>query len=265
MKILVTGHRGFIGQNMVNALKDKHELTFFEWGDSQYPKIQGLDWVIHLGAISSTVELDVEKVMRQNYDFSCWLLNQCNKYSVNLQYASSASVYGLNKEFSEHSPVNPRSPYAWSKYFFERHVENSTEHFAKDLVVQGFRYFNVYGPHEDHKGNQASPFYRFDDQARRNGSIRLFYGSHHYSRDFIHVEQIVDLHQKFFAVKDSGIWNMGTGKTRSFQSIAEEIAQKHNARLEYFDMPEQIRLQYQVYTCADLTKLKGTLGETYSS
>ena len=77
MKILVTGHRGFIGQNMVKELQKYYELSFFEWGDP-VPEIRGLDWVIHLGAISSTTESDVERVMRQNYDFSCWILDQCN-------------------------------------------------------------------------------------------------------------------------------------------------------------------------------------------
>ena len=260
MKILVTGHRGFIGQNMVKALQDQHELTLFEWGDP-VPEIRGLDWVIHLGAISSTTERDVERVMRQNYDFSCWLLDQCNQHGVNLQYSSSASVYGLHREFTEYSPVDPRSPYSWSKYLFERHVERSRVHFLKDFVVQGFRYFNVYGPHEEHKGDQASPFYRFEQQARDTGVIRLFYGSHHFARDFIPVEQIVRLHQRFFKVQESGIWNMGTGQVRSFQSIAEEVAQRYNAKLDFIDMPERVRSQYQIYTCADLTKLKGTLGE----
>jgi len=264
MKILVTGYRGFIGQNMVNALQHEHELQLFEWGEPT-PDIKGLDWVVHLGAISSTTERDVERVMRQNYDFSYWLLDQCSTHGVNFQYSSSASVYGLNRDFTERGAVDPRSPYSWSKYLFERHVERTRHGFLKDFVVQGFRYFNVYGPHEEHKGTQASPFYQFSRQAEETGVIKLFYGSHHYFRDFVPVEQVVNTHKAFFDVSESGVWNVGTGKVRSFQSVAEEIAKKYSAKIEYIHMPDSMKMQYQVYTCADLTKLKGTLGEAYCS
>lgn len=264
MKILITGYRGFIGQNMVKALQHDHELQLFEWGEP-IPDIKGLDWVVHLGAISSTTERDVERIMRQNYDFSCWLLDQCSIHGVNFQYSSSASVYGLNRDFSELAPVDPRSPYSWSKYLFDRHVERARAGFLTDFVVQGFRYFNVYGPHEEHKGNQASPFYQFTKQAQTDGVIKLFYGSHHFFRDFVPVERVVDVHKRFFQVRESGIWNVGTGVARNFQSIAEEIAKQYSAKIEYIHMPESMRSQYQIYTCADLTKLKGTIGETYSS
>jgi ADP-L-glycero-D-manno-heptose 6-epimerase len=260
VKILITGHRGFIGQNMFNALKDEHELSTFEWNDP-IPDIKGFDWVIHLGAISSTTERDVELVMRQNYDFSCWLLDQCGLNGINFQYASSASVYGFNREFSEYSAVDPRSPYSWSKFLFDRHVDRVRHGYLKDFVVQGFRYFNVYGPHEDHKKDQASPYYKFTQQAKTTGKIKLFYGSHHYFRDFIHVDRVIDIHKKFFKVKESGLWNVGTGQVTSFQTIAEEIAKQYDAQIEYISMPETIKSQYQVYTCADLTKLRRTLGE----
>ena len=156
MKILITGYKGFIGQNMVNALKDEHELSFYEWGD-QVPEFEGLDWCIHLGAISSTNEKNVEKVMRQNHDFSCMLLVACQINKVNLQYASSASVYGMGPNFSEDGELSPQSPYAWSKYLFDRHVKSQK---FDNIIVQGFRYFNVYGPHEDHK-DQPSPHHKF--------------------------------------------------------------------------------------------------------
>lgn len=266
MKILITGYQGFIGQNLVRDLKDDNELILIEKDDS-VPDVRGLDWIIHLGANSSTLESDVEKIMKENFDFGCDLLNKALAAGVNFQYASSASIYGLNKEFSETSSVNPRSPYAWTKYLFDRHVLNKLDHYndPDDFVVQGFRYFNVYGPHEDHKGNQASPFYKFEQQAKTTGKIKIFYGSHHYHRDFVPVNYVVDIHKKFFNVKESGIWNVGTGSTRSFYSVAEEIAKKYNAVIEYIDMPETLRTQYQVYTCADISKLKRTLGEKGSS
>jgi ADP-L-glycero-D-manno-heptose 6-epimerase len=172
MKILITGYRGFIGQNMVNSLQD-HDLRFFEWGES-IPRVSGLDWVVHLGAISATTERDVEKVMRQNYDFSCWLLQECQLHGVNFQYSSSASVYGTNQEFSEDSPTNPQSPYAWSKYLFDRYSKN----YYSESIVQGFRYFNVHGPYEEHKGNQSSPHHKFEQQARNTGVIKLFENSY---------------------------------------------------------------------------------------
>ena len=252
MKILITGHKGFVGQNMVKALKDKHELSFYEWGDEP-PALEGLDWVVHLGALTATTETDVDKVMRQNHDFSCVMLMACQVAGVNLQYASSASIYGQGTDFKEDAPAYPQSPYAWSKYLFDRHVK--INRFEK-IIVQGFRYFNVYGPHEDHKGDQASPYYKFVKQAQETGVIKLFEGSENFYRDFVPVETVIDVHEKFFDVKESGVWNIGTGKARSFLDVANEVAEKYNAKIEYIPMPDTISKQYQKYTCADLTRLR---------
>ncbi len=257
MKILITGYKGFIGQNMVNALKDEHELSLFEWGDP-LPDFRDLDWCIHLGAISSTTETDIKKILEQNYDFSRYIINSCQNYFVHLQYASSASIYGLGPEFKEQSPPDPKSPYAWSKYLFDRYFEGSFNKWS--IKVQGFRYFNVYGPHEEHKQEQASPFFKFEKQAKETGTIKLFEGSEHYYRDFIHVNKVVEIHKKFFNVQESGIWNVGTGTTISFKDLAVDIANKHNAKIEYIPMPENLKYQYQKYTCADITKLNKSLG-----
>jgi ADP-L-glycero-D-manno-heptose 6-epimerase len=256
MKILVTGHQGFIGQNMIHALNG-HDLAFYEWGDT-LPVVDRFDWVVHLGAISSTTETDVEKVMRQNFDFSCWLLNECNEAGVDFQYSSSASVYGLNTDFREDAAKNPLSPYAWSKYLFDRYVEQNK---WQGIRVQGFRYFNVYGPHEDHKGNQSSPHHKFTKQAKETGVIKLFINSEQYLRDFVPVEQVTDIHKQFFNVEKSGIWNLGTGEPVSFDYVARNIAAQYDARIEYIPMPDALRAQYQTYTCADLTKLKEALDE----
>ena len=256
MRILVTGYKGFIGQNLVEALSNKADLSLYDIGEP-LPLIEGHDWVIHLGAISSTTETDVEKVLTQNYEFTTWLINNCEAYNVNLQYSSSASVYGLNTNFAEDAPCNPLSPYAWSKYLFDRYVKK----YNWDITVQGFRYFNVYGPYEDHKGNQASPYYKFTKQAKETGVIKLFENSDKYLRDFVPVETVVDTHIKFLDVKESGVWNVGTGKAKSFQTVAEEIAAKYNAKLEYIAMPDNLKLQYQAYTQADVTKLNNTLAK----
>lgn len=251
MKILITGYKGFIGQNLVKALQDEHELSFYEWGDEP-PEFEGLDWCIHLGAISSTTERDVEKVMRQNHDFSCIVLIACQIHKVNLQYSSSASIYGKLTTFEEDGPVDPKSPYAWSKYLFDRHVVRQK---FDDIVVQGFRYFNVYGPHEDHKGTQASPYHQFTKQAQETGTIKIFKGSENFYRDFVPVETVIDVHRQFFNVKETGIWNVGTGKPKSFKDVAEEIAQKYNAKIIEIPFPDHLKDQYQEFTCADLTKL----------
>jgi ADP-L-glycero-D-manno-heptose 6-epimerase len=252
MNILVTGHRGFIGSNLVNQLKDHNVLTY-EWGEPN-PNVKGLDWVVHCGAISATTERNVDRVMTQNYDFSCWLLEECIKNKVNFQYSSSASVYGLNLEFKETSPVDPRTPYAWSKYMFERYANYRI---TNKIRIQGFRYFNVYGEGEDHKGGQASPYHQFEKQARENKLIKVFRNSDQYLRDFVPVKQVCQTHVDFFKVKESGIFNLGTGKTESFLSIAKRFG----VEIQEIDMPEQLRHSYQTYTCADMTKTNKALGD----
>lgn len=256
MKILITGSNGFIGQNMVNALRDEHDLKFFNWGDS-LPYLNGIAICIHLGGLSSTTETDVDKILTMNYDFSRWLLGECQRFGVNFQYASSASVYGYSQNFKEDGPVDPRSPYAWSKYLFDRYVHQYRDRWK--YPVQGFRYFNVYGEFEDHKGDQASPYHKFTKQAKETGVIKIFEGSENFKRDFVPVENVVKVHKKFFSLPKSGVWNIGTGTAKSFKEVAEEIAAEYNAKIEYIPMPEHIKKQYQTYTCADLTKLRSTI------
>ena len=254
MKILVTGSNGFIGQNMVNALSPHHEVVKNEWGMS-FPKIEVLDWVIHLGAISSTTETNISKIYRQNVAFSLKLYEECIKHNVKFQFASSASVYGLKSDFKETSPVDPQNHYARSKALFEKYVEFRNA----DITTQIFRYFNVHGPHEEHKGNQASPFTKFMQQAKKTGKIKLFKGSPKYFRDFIHVGKVVMDQQRFFDVDESGIWNFGTGNPRSFYDVALEVSDKTGATIEFIDFPENLKGNYQEFTKANTTKLRQTL------
>jgi len=251
MKILLTGHRGFIGSHMLTALQQAHEVDTYEYDNGTRPGVMEFDWVIHIGGISSTTEKDIDKILRQNYEFSVDLFDECKTFGVNLQYASSASVYGMNKEFTEDSPVDPRTPYAWSKYLFERYAKQH----AGGNIVQGFRYFNVYGSGEDHKGSQASPFYQFAKQARETGKIRVFEHSRDYRRDFVPVSQIVDTHLTFLNVKQSGVFNVGTGTAQSFY----EIAQQFGVPIEEIPMPENLKHSYQTYTCADMTRTRAAL------
>ena len=257
MKILLTGHKGFIGSHMLRALAE-HDVRTYEWGeDPDLLDTSDRDVCIHIGAISSTTERDVDKIMRQNYDFSCRLLDRCMNTGTRFQYSSSASVYGLNLDFREDAPVDPRTPYAWSKYMFERYALKR-QAFANhnSYRIQGFRYFNVYGPEgEEHKGSQASPYSQFQRQALDTGKIRVFERSDQYRRDFVHVSQIVDTHLKFLQVNQSGIWNVGTGSTQSFLDVAKTF----NVPIEEIAMPEVLKNSYQAYTCADMTKYRNTL------
>ena len=254
MKILVTGSNGFIGKNMVNALSPHHEVIKNEWGMS-FPKVKGLDWVIHLGAISSTTETNISRIYRQNIEFSIKLYEECIKHNVKFQFASSASVYGLKSDFKETSPLDPQNHYARSKALFEKYVEFRNA----PITTHIFRYFNVYGPQEEHKGNQASPFTKFMEQAKTSGKIKIFKGSPKYFRDFIHVDEVVDYHQKFLSIDESGVWNVGTGKARSFYDVALEISDKTGATIEFIDFPENLKGNYQEFTKADTTKLWDTL------
>lgn len=256
MKIFLTGQAGFIGSNMLQALSD-HEVRTWEWGDSKFD-ISGSDWVMHIGAISSTAESDVNRVLTQNYDFSCRLLDQCIHYGINIQYSSSASVYGLGRDFRETAPPDPRNAYAWSKYLFERYAESRRDNaVARGIRVQGFRYFNVYGPGEAHKGTQASPFYQFAKQAREQGVVRVFENSDQYLRDFVPVRTVIDYHLRFLHIPISGIFNIGTGRTQSFLDVAKQFGRP----IIEIPMPDHLRASYQTYTCADMTRTWAALAQ----
>jgi ADP-L-glycero-D-manno-heptose 6-epimerase len=262
MKILITGHKGFIGQNLTYYLQDEHELFGYDWQEDNLPEVEGFDWVIHEGAISATTEQDVDKVMLQNYEFSKWLFNQCNSKGVNFQYASSASVYGTNTDFNEDAPKQPQSYYAVSKYLFDRWVWGLPQ---RNVVVQGFRYFNVYGLLEDHKGGMMSPVSKFTQQAKETGVIKLFENSDKYLRDFVYVGDCCEAHKQLLENKQPGLFNIGTGNPTSFQSVAEIIAKKYNATIEYIPMPDELKGQYQEYTCADITKLSTVVDVNFST
>lgn len=255
MRILVTGYKGFIGQNMCEALKEhtEHTVTTYSWGD-KFPWHMTFDLVIHLGAISSTAEMNADRVMLKNYQFTVDLLSWCNTKGTNVQYASSASVYGAGPDFRETAQLQPRSPYSWSKYLIDRHVSRN----KWNIRVQGFRYFNVYGPHEEHK-DQPSPFTAFRKQATETGIITLFKNSHKAKRDFVPVERVIELHKQFFNIEETGVWNIGSGEARSFTSIAEEIAADTGATIEEIPMPAHLKAGYQWFTEANLDKLDKTL------
>lgn len=259
MRILITGSNGFIGKNLGPYLAHKgHDVEGYDYIDGRFPDPKEYDRVIHLGAISDTTEKDVDKILKQNYEFSIKMLELCDTFGVTFMYASSASVYGSNTEFKENSPVNPQSPYAWSKYLFDRFVQSITEY---QVNVQGFRFFNVYGPGEEHKGDQKSVFHKFKEQAIETKKINVFENSENIHRDFIHVGDVCQILEKFLTVDATDIWNIGTGQTRTFLQIAELIAKKWGAEINTIPMPKNLVKQYQYYTKADIEKLSNTIGE----
>ena len=258
MRILVTGYQGFIGSNVASYLKAKgHDVEGFPWEINKFPDAQQYDRIIHLGAISSTTERDVEKIMQHNYEYTMKLIEICDMMGTSLQYASSASVYGELTHFREDLELDPRSPYAWTKYLVDRFV---TQHLNEFRVnIQGFRYFNVYGHGEEHKGDMMSPVSKFTKQAKDTGVIKVFENSDKFKRDFISVEDVAVMHEKMLDVDKSGIWNIGSGVATSFLQVAQVIANKYGAKIEEIPMPENIKAQYQKYTCADNDKLKETI------
>ncbi len=262
MRILITGYNGFIGRNMMSYMGHQPDwyVEGWDWNPSklEWPSVTEFDWVIHLGAVADMTETDVEKVMFQNFDFSCWLFKQCQLHGVNLQYASSSSVYGNTNDFSEYANCHPQTPYAWSKYLFDRWVFQQPQH----NFVQGFRYFNVYGKWMHLRGERANAIYKWRQQARKQGYIEVWENSEHIKRDWTWVGDICRLHLDFInKVKGSGIWNAGSGLTHSFLDIAEYIAEQEGVDIKFIPMPEQEKTRFRSKTCADLAHLKETIGK----
>ena len=263
MKILVTGHEGFIGQNMMKHLADlDHDVEGYEWNDGVLPEVKGFDCVIHLGAISATTERDVEKIMTQNYEFSYRLLMLCNEHGVDMHYASSASVYGNAEQdtelgYSEECPLAPQSPYAWSKYLFDRLVLKSLDRLS--IKVYGFRYFNVYGPHEEHKGFQASLYSKW---TKNKGPHDLFDVSGEVLRDFVHVEDLCKIHSIFLESPhiESGIYNLAAGNPTNVGRLAALMGSSAGVEFNTVPMPEELKSQYQFSTRANVVKLQMALG-----
>jgi ADP-L-glycero-D-manno-heptose 6-epimerase len=258
VRVFITGVEGFIGQNFIRLLPDGWIVSSYDLIDnpSLRPRdldIEGNDWVIHLGALSSTTETDAKRVMDLNLAWSIELAEECEKYGVNLQWSSSASVYGNKYRCPMHEKleVRPLNLYAHSKYFFEEYMKSRNP----KIVWQGFRYFNVYGQHEDHKGSQASPYSQFARQARETGVIRVFENSEKYKRDFIHVDAVINYHLRMLNVNESGLFNLGSGSPRSFLDVARDIALIYDARIEEIPFPEHLLNHYQEYTHADMYKL----------
>ena len=237
-----------------------HEVEGFDYVENVVPAVDQYDWVIHLGAISDTTERDVAKVWKHNYEFTLRLMQVCDHYSTNIQLASTAAVYGntVKDMYTEEDPVYPMTPYAWSKYLIDKFlIDNGIDQF--NGLVQSYRYFNVYGPGEGHKGDQMSMVSKFQRQASENGVIKLFKNSDQYKRDIVCVYDLVRIQEEMLHQDKSGLFNLGTSKAVDIESVAKQVAEKTGAKIEYIDMPDHLKNQYQEYTCADNSKLHNTI------
>jgi ADP-L-glycero-D-manno-heptose 6-epimerase len=245
--IILTGSQGFIGKRFLNKLKELgKEVVEVEKNNSWHWRTYFRDWnkvelIIHQGALSSTTETNLKSIFTHNIDFTEWLFNQALKYNIPVKYASSASVYGNLQGI-----INPLNYYALSKITIDYWVQDHIDEFP---LIQGFRYFNVYGDGEEHKGDQASPVSKFTKQIKETGKLKLFEGSDKFLRDFICVDDIVEL--VLNNNKESGIYDLGTSNPVSFQYVAECVANKYNGEIEYIPFPDHLKGKYQDYTCAN--------------
>jgi ADP-L-glycero-D-manno-heptose 6-epimerase len=303
MTYIVTGAAGFIGANLVKVLNTRGIKNVVAVDDlTQGDRFANLvdceidDYldkneflaalskgsfngavtaVLHQGACSDTTESDGRYMMQNNYRYSRALLDFCVVQKVPLIYASSAAIYGDRTVFRE-SPEceKPLNVYGYSKCLFDQYVRRYQ--YASQVV--GLRYFNVYGPREQHKGRMASVAYHFFNQYRDAGKVLLFEGSGGYAngeqrRDFVSVEDVVKVNLYFLDNPlKTGIYNCGTGAAQSFNDVAVAsvnacrtargeapllLAQMQSQGIiEYIPFPQDLKGRYQSYTQADLTMLR---------
>lgn len=305
MYTIVTGAAGFIGSRIVAGLNREggggiiavdnlenaakfHNLVGCEIDDYldkreflrrlESGQFDGaVDAVLHQGACSDTMETDGRYMMENNYAYSRRLLDWCQEEEIPMLYASSASVYGSGPVFREERRFEaPLNVYGYSKFLFDQCVRNRLP--GRSAQVAGFRYFNVYGPNEAHKGRMASVAFHAFNQFMESGKVKLFTGSGGYGhgeqqRDFVHVDDVVNMNIWFLENREvSGIYNCGTGRAQSFNDVATAVANgvresRGEARLslpelvehgaiEYVAFPEALVGKYQSYTQADLTALR---------
>lgn len=285
---LVTGGAGFIGSRLINHLNNLgitdiivvDDLTegkkfynlsrnrihdYFDKEDFiERVKTENLPYrftkIFHLGACSATTEWDGRYMMLNNYEYSKVLFTFASKEGIPFYYASSAATYGMTTTFKEEPEFeNPLNVYGYSKLQFDNFVRRST---SKNQVV-GFRFFNVYGLGEEHKGSMASVAYHHYTQLLAGNSAKLFGAYENYDpgeqlRDFVYVEDVVRCMHWFSENPEiSGIFNLGTGRSEPFNNIANSVIQTlGKGGVEYVEFPEHLKGVYQAYTQADLKNLR---------
>lgn len=289
--IIVTGGAGFIGSNIVKALNDRGrtdivvvdnltngvkftniaacEIADYLDKDDFLCRIQNgeqfankVDAIFHEGACSSTTEWDGRFMMQNNYEYSKALLHYCLENNIAYLYASSASVYGGGKVFKEQREhEEPLNMYGYSKFLFDQYVRRLLPD-AKSQIV-GFRYFNVYGPREQHKGTMSSVAFHVNNQIKEDGVAKLFAGNDGYDnggqrRDFVYVGDAVAVNLWFMDHPDkSGIFNLGTGRSQPFNDVANAVIDYHGkGEIKYIPFPEHLKGRYQSFTEADIGALR---------
>ena len=244
--IILTGSDGFIGKKFLKRFEEEGKIVVKveknnSWHFRQsFYKWQDVELIIHQGAISDTTCTNLKAINHFNVEFTEWLCEQAIRYQIPMKYASSASVYG-----NQQGIINPLNYYAISKVISDYWVEDHMDEFS---LVQGFRYFNVYGDGEEHKEDQASPVSKFAKQIEETGKLKLFEGSDKFLRDFICVDDIVNV--VLNNDKPSGIYDLGTSNPISFQKVADCVVKKYNGEIEYVPFPDHLKGKYQDYTCA---------------
>ncbi|HUP90760.1 MAG TPA: ADP-glyceromanno-heptose 6-epimerase [Solimonas sp.] len=293
--IIVTGGAGFIGSNLVLALNARGERDILVVDDLtdgtkfrnlaeaeiadymdkdeflarvESGKLPKAKVVFHQGACSTTTEWNGKFVMDVNYRYSKALLDYCAAKRVPYIYASSASVYGMGHAGfrEERSCELPLNMYAYSKFLFDQYVRRNVLGKRRPKgapQVVGLRYFNVYGPREQHKGGMASVAFHLNNQLKKDGEVRLFVGSDGYGdggqrRDFVHVDDVVAINLWFRDHPNkSGIFNAGTGRAQEFNDVANSVIRWHGrGKLKYIPFPENLVGRYQSFTEADLALLR---------
>ncbi len=307
-RIVVTGAAGFIGSNIVKGLNarglddiiavddltqgDKFrnladlKISDYVDADTFYQGFERgaygpVEAVFHEGACSDTMETNGKYMLQNNYSVSCQLFEACQKLGTRLMYASSAATYGASSTFVE-SPAceQPLNVYGYSKLLFDQYLRHrcGPELTAAKHQVAGFRYFNVYGPREQHKGRMASVAYHQFHQFCDKGSVQLFgeyggYGPGLQERDFVWVDDVVAVNLWFFDhPTHSGLFNLGSGKAQPFNDVALAVvnamsrlkgspainldAAVAEGLITYLPFPDELRGKYQCHTQADLGRLR---------
>lgn len=293
--IVVTGAAGFIGSCVISKLNQEgynyiiavddfsnekknlnlegkkiqervHRDDFFEWLD-QDKNSRLVEFIIHMGARTDTTEFDKEIFDRLNLNYSKELWKRCIQYQIPVVYASSAATYGGGEHGYDDSEtiipkLKPLNPYGNSKNDFDIWALKQTE---KPFFWAGLKFFNVYGPNEYHKSRMASVVMHTFNKVQETGEMKLFrshkkeYKNGEQLRDFVYVKDVVNV--IFFLIhhrKDSGIYNLGSGKARTFLDLATNTFTSINkpVNIDFIDTPADIRDKYQYFTEANMQKMK---------